>query len=220
MLRARPLVHRLGRRVPRRRFGADPYATLGISPTATRAEAKEAYLRLAKQHHPDRSGDASRFRAIADAWEIIGDKAKRALHDEAHQTQPFGDAAAASRARARANAGTAAPLTSVERLFGPGAVLLALGAAAFYAFAGAGARRDAGGGLLGEPGDGAPRTAGAVGRRVPRGPGRGAHVGGAAARRRRAELILCKLCAVLPAPTTPPLREESYCAFRDGRGGV
>ena len=82
MLRARPLVHRLGRRVPRRRFGADPYATLGISPTATRAEAKEAYLRLAKQHHPDRSGDATRFRAIADAWEIIGDKAKRALHDE------------------------------------------------------------------------------------------------------------------------------------------
>ena len=98
MLRARPLVHRLGRRVPRRRFGADPYATLGISPTATRAEAKEAYLRLAKQHHPDRSGDATRFRAIADAWEIIGDKAKRALHDEAHQPAAFRDAAAARKA--------------------------------------------------------------------------------------------------------------------------
>jgi curved DNA-binding protein CbpA len=140
MMRARPLVHRLGRRVPRRRFGADPYATLGISPTATRAEAKEAYLRLAKQHHPDRSGDATRFRAIADAWEIIGDKAKRALHDEAHKPEPFRDAAAASRARARANAGTAAPVTSLERLFGPGAVLLALGAAAVYAFAAGGGR--------------------------------------------------------------------------------
>ena len=97
MLRARPLVHRLGRRVPRRRFGADPYATLGISPTATRAEAKEAYLRLAKQHHPDRSGDATRFRAIADAWEIVGDKAKRALHDEAHKPRWEGDAAAGVR---------------------------------------------------------------------------------------------------------------------------
>ena len=140
MLRARPLVHRLGRRVPRRRFGADPYATLGISPTATRAEAKEAYLRLAKQHHPDRSGDATRFRAIADAWEIIGDKAKRALHDEAHKPAWEGDAAAAARARAKANAGSAAPLTSVERLFGPGAVLLALGAAAAYAFAAGGGR--------------------------------------------------------------------------------
>ena len=140
MLRARPLVHRLGRRLPRRRFGADPYATLGISPTATRAEAKEAYLRLAKQHHPDRSGDATRFRAIAEAWEIVGDKAKRALHDEAHQPNAFRDAAAASRARARANAGSAAPLTSVERLFGPGAVILALGAAAAYAFAAGGGR--------------------------------------------------------------------------------
>ena len=101
MLRARPLVHRLGRRVPRRRFGADPYATLGISPTATRAEAKEAYLRLAKQHHPDRSGDATRFRAIADAWEIIGDKAKRALHDETHKPGGFQDASDPSRSRMR-----------------------------------------------------------------------------------------------------------------------
>ena len=128
MLRARPLVQHLGRRV--RRFGSCPYDTLGVPPTATRAEAKEAYLRLAKQHHPDRSGDATRFRAIADAWEIIGDKAKRALHDEAHKPRWEGDAAAASRARARANARTAAPVTSLERLFGPGAVLLALGAAA------------------------------------------------------------------------------------------
>ena len=140
MLRARPLVQHLGRRVPRRRLSSCPYDTLGITPTATRAEAKEAYLRLAKQHHPDRSGDATRFRAIADAWEIVGDKAKRALHDEAHKPGGFQDAAAAAREHARANAGSAAPLTSVERLFGPGAVLLALGAAAAYAFAAGGGR--------------------------------------------------------------------------------
>ena len=100
MLRARPLVHHL-RRASRRRLGSCPYDTLGITPTATRAEAKEAYLRLAKQHHPDRSGDATRFRAIADAWEIVGDKAKRALHDEAHKPRWEGDAAAARRRATR-----------------------------------------------------------------------------------------------------------------------
>ena len=89
MRRARPLlVQHLGRRVPRRRLGSCPYDTLGINPTATRAEAKEAYLRLAKQHHPDRSGDPTRFRAIAEAWEIIGDKAKRASGRRAERKPP------------------------------------------------------------------------------------------------------------------------------------
>ena len=57
----------------------DPYATLGISPTATRAEAKEAYLRLAKPHPDGRRRDA--LRAIADAREIIETAKERPRRD-------------------------------------------------------------------------------------------------------------------------------------------
>jgi curved DNA-binding protein CbpA len=135
-LRSRPLVHRL--RPWRRRLSSDPYAALGIPPTATRAEAKKAYLALAKQHHPDKSGDPRRFKAIAEAWEVVGDKAKRALHDEAVKPNAFRDAAAASQKRGESR--SFVPLNALERLFGPSVVVAALVAAALYAFASVGGK--------------------------------------------------------------------------------
>ena len=38
----------------------DPYSTLGVSKTATDAEIKAAYRRLAKQWHPDAGGDETK----------------------------------------------------------------------------------------------------------------------------------------------------------------
>jgi DnaJ-class molecular chaperone len=51
----------------------DYYADLGVSPYATPAEIRAAYLRLAKEHHPDKKvdNDATEFRKIHEAYEKL-----------------------------------------------------------------------------------------------------------------------------------------------------
>jgi len=53
----------------------DPYRTLGLPRSATLAEVKRAYRRLAKEHHPDTGGPAAlpRFLAIQAAYEQLVD---------------------------------------------------------------------------------------------------------------------------------------------------
>lgn len=60
------------------------YEVLGVGPAADEATLHEAYLELARQHHPDRAGgDASRMRAINEAWATLGDPVRRARYDRA-----------------------------------------------------------------------------------------------------------------------------------------
>jgi len=63
----------------------DPYKTLGVSRTASEAEIKKAFRSLAKKHHPDtHPGDEKakqRFQEISSAYDVIGDKDKRAKFD-------------------------------------------------------------------------------------------------------------------------------------------
>lgn len=62
----------------------DPYATLGVRPGADDAQVRKAYRRLARKHHPDRSGDrrtTERMKAINRAWAILSDATRRADHD-------------------------------------------------------------------------------------------------------------------------------------------
>lgn len=63
----------------------DPYETLGVSRTASEDEIKKAFRTLAKKHHPDKhAGDASaqkKFQEISGAYDILGDKDKRAQFD-------------------------------------------------------------------------------------------------------------------------------------------
>lgn len=62
----------------------DPYATLRLRPGADATQVREAYRRLARLHHPDRSGDrhaTERMQAINRAWAILSDPARRADHD-------------------------------------------------------------------------------------------------------------------------------------------
>jgi DnaJ-class molecular chaperone len=61
----------------------DYYADLGLSPSATEAEIKSVYRKLVLEHHPDRQGDPLKFRAVAEAYETLGDPAKRQAYDVA-----------------------------------------------------------------------------------------------------------------------------------------
>lgn len=63
---------------------ADPYITLGVSETASDAEIKSAYRRLAKRYHPDvnKSDVAAEMTArINAAYDILSDPVKKAAYD-------------------------------------------------------------------------------------------------------------------------------------------
>jgi curved DNA-binding protein len=62
------------------------YDTLGIDKTASQDDIKKAYRRLAKEYHPDiNGGDDSRFKKIAEAYEVLGDSNKRQQYDNGGQ---------------------------------------------------------------------------------------------------------------------------------------
>ncbi len=70
----------------------DYYEVLGCSRTASEAELKAAYRKLAMEHHPDRNGGcenaAGKFKEINEAYSVLSDPNKRAAYDR------FGHAAA------------------------------------------------------------------------------------------------------------------------------
>ncbi len=61
------------------------YETLGIPKTASEAEIKKAYRKLAMQYHPDRNqGDKTaeeKFKQINEAYAVLSDTAKRQQYD-------------------------------------------------------------------------------------------------------------------------------------------
>ena len=61
----------------------DLYAVLGVSRTATAAELRRAYRRLALLHHPDRTGPAGApiFARIAEAYGMLSNLTARAAYD-------------------------------------------------------------------------------------------------------------------------------------------
>ena len=79
---------------------ADPYTTLGVERTASEADIKKAYRKLAKELHPDRNKDnpkaSDRFGKVTQAYDILNDKDKRARFDrgeidgEGNPASPFG----------------------------------------------------------------------------------------------------------------------------------
>jgi len=63
----------------------DAYAALGLDPRCTDSQIVAMYRHLVKLHHPDRGGDAKRFREIQDAYDAIGSSERRASYDRGHE---------------------------------------------------------------------------------------------------------------------------------------
>ena len=68
----------------------DYYRILGVSKGAPLAEIKKAYRKQARQHHPDLNpGDSEsedRFKEVAEAYHVLGDKQRRAAYDRGPET--------------------------------------------------------------------------------------------------------------------------------------
>mmetsp|Transcript_84209 Transcript_84209/g.234892 ORF Transcript_84209/g.234892 Transcript_84209/m.234892 type:complete len:200 (+) Transcript_84209:86-685(+) len=90
-------------------FHFSHYEALGLRRTATHEEIRRAYLRLAKQYHPDANPHASqvqlsvsveKFRRTRSAWEALGTPERRSAYDRAHSHEdPSADVGSHKRAR-------------------------------------------------------------------------------------------------------------------------
>jgi DnaJ-class molecular chaperone len=79
---------------------ADPYSTLGVAKSASEAEIKSAYRKLAKELHPDKNKDnpkaSEKFSDVTKAYDLLSDKTKRAQYDrgeidgEGNPAMPYG----------------------------------------------------------------------------------------------------------------------------------
>ena len=79
---------------------ADPYQTLGVARTASEADIKKAYRKLAKELHPDKNKDnpkaSEKFSSVTNAYDLLTDKDKRARFDrgeidgDGNPASPFG----------------------------------------------------------------------------------------------------------------------------------
>lgn len=75
----------------------DYYEVLGVEKSASAADLKNAFRRLARKYHPDRSSEddaEERFKEIQEAYAVLSDEQKRSQYDrfghDGPQGSPFG----------------------------------------------------------------------------------------------------------------------------------
>lgn len=75
-------------------FEKDYYAELGVPKTATTAEIKKVYRKLARDLHPDKNPGnkqaEERFKAVSEAYDVLSDDARRKKYDEARDMMAAG----------------------------------------------------------------------------------------------------------------------------------
>jgi DnaJ-class molecular chaperone len=64
------------------------YETLGLERDASLDDIKRAYKKLAMKHHPDRGGDAEKFKEIGQAYEVLSDPERKARYDQFGTDEP------------------------------------------------------------------------------------------------------------------------------------
>lgn len=64
----------------------DYYETLGVPRNASEADIRKAFRKLAREYHPDvaknKKQAEEKFKTINEAYEVLGDPAKRKRYDE------------------------------------------------------------------------------------------------------------------------------------------
>jgi len=60
----------------------DYYKLLGIEKNASKEEIKQAFRKLAHQHHPDKGGDEKKFKEINEAYSVLSNDEKRQQYDQ------------------------------------------------------------------------------------------------------------------------------------------
>jgi len=63
-------------------MGKDLYEILNINKNATINDIKKSYKDLARKYHPDKGGDAEKFKEISHAYEILTNDEKRKIYDQ------------------------------------------------------------------------------------------------------------------------------------------
>lgn len=61
----------------------DYYKILGVDKSASEEDIKKAFRKLAHEHHPDKAGgNADKFKEANEAYQVLGNKEKRAQYDQ------------------------------------------------------------------------------------------------------------------------------------------
>lgn len=72
----------------------DYYKILGVDKGSSEDEIKKTYRKLAKKYHPDtnagNSAGTEKFKEISEAYEVLGDKERRAQYDEMYEDHKSG----------------------------------------------------------------------------------------------------------------------------------
>ena len=59
----------------------DYYKILGVEKGASAEDIKKAFRKLALEHHPDKGGNAEKFKEVSEAYAVLSDKKKRSEYD-------------------------------------------------------------------------------------------------------------------------------------------